>query len=299
MNRSVVSFLRYFLLPCTVLICILTCDHSSFASINRYITLQDQNISIHADSTPLDEILNEIAERAGISIVYYGSLGRNINITAEIDNVPIEKAFKRILKNSNLTFLYKKDPFDNVVISRISIFSGDGSDEKRNFGSEHVSGPPSVKETQPEKLPYDTDKADIAITRKELPENKSMDTQEGISFTRNTRSEFMKINRDTIVSQIETVPVSLSIGSAGYSSEVDSTESRGLQIISVADNSLLSDLGLQSGDVINNINGSEVSNNEQLADTIHKAITGPGSGMVLRIEVERNENLEPLYINME
>jgi hypothetical protein len=41
-----------------------------------------------------------------------------------------------------------------------------------------------------------------------------------------------------------------------------------------------------------------VSNSEQLADEIQKAVSGLGSGTILRIEVERDNNLEPIYVDM-
>lgn len=295
MYRSAFFSLRSFYIPFIALAFVFICRQHAFSASNSRILYNNQKLSIQASNVPLKEILNEIADKTGVYIVYYGSIDTYITLT--LDNVPFEKGLKRLLKDCNFSFIYKKDISslsEDFVLRSITIISDEGSAKKTSFGAE----PDPVLSGDRDNLHGTSTPPPVnpVISENKITADSGPGANEGISFSRETRAEFRKIERNSVINQIDASQVEIYTNFKGNQYKENM---KGLKINTILDDSLVSRLGIKQGDVVTNVNGTAITSSEQLAEQIQDAISGLGSGMILRIEVNRDDGIEPIYINMQ
>lgn len=265
------------------------------------VSARGNNLSVHAKGAQLRDILKEISDQADLSIVLYGDVDRPVNI--ELENVPLDKGLKRILSGCNFSFLYQKDDCissgDNLVLKSITILPKDKTSGHVRFGPLPDVASRAIDEdaaTKPEPIysRFSGSPEDKTVERSETPG--------GTYFEKEDRELFKGIGREEMSSQIETKPITIYPGMTVTTAEKvyggKTEEEQGIQITSLDKKGFLSKLGLKAGDIIHNVNGTKIADSDQLADKIQEAISGPGSGMILRIEVERDDGIEPIYVNM-
>lgn len=90
-------------------------------------------------------------------------------------------------------------------------------------------------------------------------------------------------NVDSLSQQISAIPI------------IDGPLSRGIKITNVAENSVLGQLGLGSGDIVNDVNGKSIQSTQQFL----QSLSSPSEGRsIVRIERTRNGRTDPIYINL-
>lgn len=159
-----------------------------------------------------------------------------------------------------------------------------------------TSGIYQAEENNSENAPDPAMADALADSAREEPEH------EGFTLARSDRELLKQTAPETLASQITASAFGHNPGmdpaKAGSRNQQDMEESVSIQITSIQKQSLFSKLGLQTGDIIRNINGTQITRAEQLAGEIYRVVTGPGNPL-LRIEVERGGAVEPIYINVE
>jgi hypothetical protein len=270
--------------------------YASYPAFAGTVLVQDQKITVHAKNTPLRDILQNISQQANLEILYYGTAGKTISI--DLNSMPMEDGLRRLLSGSNFSFLYQKsNPSDlssEIVLSRITIITEGNMSAPMRFGAQPE--PPAVQMVQ-ELAPAAAPVTAAVPADNTLPSGQPAD---GLSFSRTDREIFKKISKDELVSQVNASQVDVTPGVAGRPANPNGypEKTKGLRITNIQKDSLFSQIGLKNGDIIHNVNGTGISSGEQLADAVQRAVSGPGSGPILRIEVERDNKLEPVYVEM-
>ena len=75
---------------------------------NPIVAANGSKISVHADKIPLGQVLSELAGISALNIYLAPSLSE-IPVTASFDNLPVEKAVRRLLKDFNYLASFKKE----------------------------------------------------------------------------------------------------------------------------------------------------------------------------------------------
>lgn len=84
------------------------------------VTFSNNRLSLVAENEPFIPLLEEIAKKT--NVVIFVSKGLNPgNVSIRVDNLPLEKAFNRILKGFNVAMVYYKDQ-DKTRVSAVKIY---------------------------------------------------------------------------------------------------------------------------------------------------------------------------------
>lgn len=168
--------------------------------------------------------------------------------------------------------------------------------QARPYDEAQISGIYGAEENNKDNDPDPAMAEALADSVREEPEHG------GFTLLKSDRELFKQTAPETLASQITASASGYNQGmdpaKAGSQNQEDMEESVSLQITSIQKKSLFSKLGLQTGDIILNINGTKIDRAEQLTEEIYRIVTGPGSPM-LRIEVERGGAVEPIYVMVE
>ncbi|MCP3879981.1 MAG: PDZ domain-containing protein, partial [Sulfitobacter sp.] len=120
-------------------------------------------------------------------------------------------------------------------------------------------------------------------------------------FVKADRAIIGSLKPADIMNEIGGQTTGLRLGLAGGAdlgnAEAGGAEMEGVGVTSISQGSIFEKIGLQPGDVIQDINGIQPTTPNQMADALHQAISESG-GMV-RIEVERGDIIEPIYIEID
>ncbi|MBN1930697.1 MAG: PDZ domain-containing protein [Desulfobacterales bacterium] len=289
--------------------CFFQLSPNAIAIVNNSVIVRNQRLTIHVKDVPLERILQQISERTKISILFYGSIKQTVSI--ELVDMPIENTLKRLLSNSNFSFLYQKvdTPVcgNSIILKKIIVISKDASYRASRFSpvpdrANDISSEESERIYKYHNKNIVKQKAPIAEETSAETEN-TFEQREGFFFDKADRDKFRTLDREELYGQIAANTVTLRHGLSEDETGTDikdySQDNKGIQITSISKGSLFSQIGLNAGDVIRNINGTEITSSKQMTDGIQRAISGPGSGMIIRIEVERESNIEPIYVEME
>lgn len=119
-------------------------------------------------------------------------------------------------------------------------------------------------------------------------------------FVKTEKETIGRLSQADILSQLGGQTTTLRLGLAGgpdlrkEGSLLPAME--GVQVTGSIAGSIFEKIGLKTGDVIQDINGNRTTTPDQMADALLKSITESG-GMV-RIEVERGDLIEPIYVEI-
>ncbi|MCP3952106.1 MAG: hypothetical protein GY697_07805, partial [Desulfobacterales bacterium] len=85
----------------------LFCSQLSAAAPNQIhgqITVADQKLTLVAEKAPLESLLQQIAAKSDLAIVFHGSLAQTV--TLSLHDLPLEQGLRRLLKNCSFSFQY-------------------------------------------------------------------------------------------------------------------------------------------------------------------------------------------------
>ena len=71
-------------------------------------TSKTNKLSVYAEKQPLQNVLTQVALKTGLEILFDHSIKKNVTTT--INNMPLEKAVKQIVRKTNHIFYYKTNP---------------------------------------------------------------------------------------------------------------------------------------------------------------------------------------------
>ena len=91
----------------------------------------DEVISLTVQNQPLSSVLRQLSEITGYTFIYDKGWA-DLNITARVQNVSLDKTLRKILNNFNFTILYQED--GNVRIKLYEHTSDDSSYTPANTG---------------------------------------------------------------------------------------------------------------------------------------------------------------------
>lgn len=265
------------------------------SALRHKIIVKDDMLSMDVQNIRLDAILSRIADQTNIRILFYGVPTQEI--TLKLDSVPLENALKRVLKNSSVSFLYSEEKSKSgkpqIVLNEIVIISEKKGTEivysklaDDNAGS--LSSPP-VPPTERETPP---------AAKETVSEDKPKDSQrvygDGV-FVKLAPETSKKIALQEIFSSSNTITASLN---TALSQKIEASLDRnGVKIHTVEQGSALETLGLQPDDVIRQINGEAASNASKAESIIRKTLVNK-EDTIIKMEVERDEVIEPIYIEL-
>lgn len=90
------------------------------------VRVKDNLLTVKLKDAPLEKVLAEIANQAGISITFYGSMEGYLS--AEFSDFPVEKGLKRLIKDFNYVFIYGagKGKGGGPAIKELIIYAKEG-----------------------------------------------------------------------------------------------------------------------------------------------------------------------------
>jgi hypothetical protein len=279
-------------IPSLVLLCLLILTWHVKVFAGSEIDIKDGLLSVAAQDLRLDFILRQVAEKTNIRIVFYGSTDQRI--TTQINSTPVEEALKQLLSNTAFSFLYragKNEKGDILpVLSEIIIIPEKSGGETVYYSAKTM---PSAENEPPRIVSIPT----IA------PKNFKPSVDQPEEKQAYGRGVFVKLEPEMIkliavhelFSGSNSMPVKLD---SGLSQRIEEPAGLfGLAISSVDEGSILGRMGLKNGDVIRQINAERVADAHMAGEKIKKILSDLGSGPI-RIEVERNATVEPIYIEL-
>jgi hypothetical protein len=90
-------------------------------------------LKVSVDNQPFKKVLGEVAEKTGIAIVMKAPV--NKNLTINFDYLPLEKAFRQILRGSNCVFIYRSERTqDQAPLLQVLIFPKPSEQNKTVLG---------------------------------------------------------------------------------------------------------------------------------------------------------------------
>ena len=257
---------------------------------------------IDVEDVRLDYILGRVAKIADIQIVVYGTA--NKKVTCKIFNLPTEKGLKRLLSNTDVSFIYQEEVTENskreIVLKKVVVIGEKAGSKPVYF----MNSPEPV----PEKLPANRELADSGgnpaenIINSPVIEN---DQEHEKNFYGS--GVFINISKETAnLLAIQEIFSSSNTMTAQLDPELsrlegDKPDRYGLEIISIPKGSALEKLGFQEGNIIRRINSEPVSDSYQAEEKIKKHLSNSGAGRPIRIETEnradaKKTDTEPIYI---
>ncbi|WP_020585326.1 site-2 protease family protein [Desulfobacter curvatus] len=265
------------------------------SALRQQIIVKNDVLSMDVQNIGLDTILSRVADQTDIRILFYGLPTQKI--TMQLDSMPLEEALKRVLKNSSVSFLYSekknKSGKSQVVLNEIIIisekkgaeivYSKSADDDAGSLNSPPAppterEGAPAEEETASEDNVKDTERIyGDGVFVKLTPETSRNITVQEIFSSSNTITTALN---STISQKIKT-PV----------------DQIGVKIHTVEQGSALETLGLQPDDVIRQINGEAASDASKAESIIRETIVNKAD-TTIKIEVERDEIIEPIYIEL-
>lgn len=275
-----------------------------WASASPDIVISNERLSVSAENIPLHTILQQVAEKANLSIVVHGSLNQSVSIS--FTGLTVEEGLKRLLSRSNFSFLYQKekssDGSERVVLSKATIFAKDASASVLRFNPPPEKAVAVVAST-PEPI---ASAQDNALSRQPV-ESPPVLSEE--SATRVGRGIFVKSDRVTIGRltpaeiywQLAGRTTGLRLGLSGgpdlRTEAANQPAMEGFRITGISEGSVYEKMGLMPGDVIQDIDGKRITKHEQVTEAIERFLSVSGPNMI-RIEVEREDVIEPIYVEM-
>jgi hypothetical protein len=73
------------------------------------VRLEGERVSVRADAAPLSQILESLAQRTGMKVVWERNLGRP-NVTAIVEDCTPAEAVLRLLQGSGFNYAFSMDP---------------------------------------------------------------------------------------------------------------------------------------------------------------------------------------------
>lgn len=275
---------------------------SAYAKSTGTIKIQDDRASLNIKNAPLNDVLRNIAEQAGILIVFTGDVHRQVSLN--LSDISVEDALKRLLSGSNFSFIYQKIlPVGGtpvIVLQKVFVFSDTGSFDEIRFGAEpDMAMLAAVQDSVPE------DPVNSANRENPLPVPANYEPTEfprvgnGI-FVKASRNNLSTATATDLSTQFSGHAANLRLGLSGQLNPPGGYQAPedipGVQISNISKGSVMEQLGLKPGDVVSDINGTRITEPDQVVSAIHSALVDQG---MMRIEVERGNVIEPIYVEME
>lgn len=274
---------------------------SAIASTFPLVKIEDQQLSVSAQNASLEDILRQFSDQSRVAIEFYGSPQRSISI--EFSNVPIEDGLKRVLARSNVSFQYRREVDAggraDFILDKVLVVTNDAGDGLHRFEPAPLpeSPPPAPA---PEPPPAATSMAMSPAPTAVTASDETPRVGNGV-FIKADPTHLTNVSTDTIHAAFSGVTTPLTMRRTGDSpaegGEATAPMGQGVSVNSISPSGLMAQLGVQEGDVIQDINGTQTATPDQVAEALQRGLSEEGGGM-LRIEVERGDTVEPIYVDI-
>ena len=101
------------------------------------VRFHNNRLAVKVENTSVEQVMRKVAEQAGIMVTIYGRLDRRIS--ADFNNVPLEKGIKKLLARLNTSFLFRTYETESrqkrSVLEEVFIFPDGASTGSIRFGS--------------------------------------------------------------------------------------------------------------------------------------------------------------------
>ena len=216
-------------------------------------------IFVNAEEKTLVSILESVSQKTGIIIKSNGTLSEKISVS--IENVKVEDALKKLLYNRNYIFFYASDGKKQIKLAEVEIF-----DKKLNtLNALSISQEPEKKE-----LTANIEQSQIDETMKRVKTH----------WFYQQLKDRKKIAKEIIIGSPD-----------------DPLLNDGALIISISRDSIFDKIGLETGDIIQNINGSKVYSKKDLILALSKKQSNGGDIRIERFNPDK-EITYPIYIEL-
>lgn len=129
---------------CTLCLPSLCLSLPETATARPVVKFTDNRLTVRADNEPLIRVLEEVAGKTDI-VIFMAKEFEPGNITVRLDDLPLEKAFKKLLKRYNCVTMYNRKG-DRFVVTGLKIYpEGKTSGSMKTLVTESVS--PSSEST--------------------------------------------------------------------------------------------------------------------------------------------------------
>ena len=256
----------FLIVVCFVVICLVSVGtvHASSLSLN----VRNSRIDIHAEQVPLIDILRTISDEAEIIIESRDPLTELVSLN--LKRASIEQCLRRLLGNRNYALTYKKTGDNQIVPASMHIYgSGSVTLIRPEIKSEPLTLPPEdpfnrtdeIKTEPPAPPPEDPLKR---IERKSI--------EQALGDTN-------KLSKQITANFVSSGP-----------------EGSGIKLTRVPKNSFFSEIGLNEGDIVQDVNGEQVETVEAFIEALE---TASEEQTMIRIARIKNNNLmDPIYIEL-
>jgi hypothetical protein len=217
-----------------------------------------KKVRLSADSVSIEDILKEISEKTGIILYSTADLSEKISI--EIEDEPFEKCLQLILGDNSHVLVFRKTGDSEFTPIELKVY-------------------PKAEEKPAEKS--------NAVLNRSSDQSGSVPVREGVTnYDRSSiKRDFGDKNALTI--QIEAVETTYGEG----------TRDTGIRIAGIAEGSVFRQIGLETGDVIRDVNGRMVKSSREFVEAIQAVIDEKLP--TIRIARYKHDGKQlPVYINI-
>ena len=256
-------------------------------------------LTLRADRAELAQVLAEISRQAKIDIIVHGAI--QSEVTLEMQDASIDRVLRRLLKDFNFAFEYERvaalSGAAPIRLKRVAAYGRDQTGEPLRFLA--APGPPG--EVRPVAGPApESAAAPLLPPIDQSPDKDAVPVGKGV---------FLKIDREHLAGLVagdlpahgatRVAPLRFGhIGNRRLGSDLeDGQAASGVEVVAISPGSAFEALGLAPGDIIQDINGTQTATPELVAEALQRGL-GEENGGMLRIEVERGEVVEPVYVEL-
>ncbi len=241
-----------------VVVCYTVCFNTAVAS-SLSVKVVDSRVDIEANQVAVGDVLKAISDQTGIVLNLIEDLREPISL--HLKGISIETCIQQLMVNQNYVLLFKKLGDHEFIPIELRVFE---------------SGTVIAEDNKPIQTPAYSDTNQLAAPHPNDP----MKPYDRDTFWQ----EFG--DGDRLVGQI----------TADTEAYGEGIEDIGIRITGIAQNSPFKKIGLEPGNIIQNVNGRSTRNLDDLIQGIHAAYE-EGTPMIRIARQNNNHKFDPIYIN--
>lgn len=217
-----------------------------------------KRVYVSAEDVSIEDILNKISTQTGMKLDSAADLSETISI--HIENETIEKCLQLILDGKNYVVLFRKTGDNKFTPVELKIY-------------------PTITETGEGKNQ----------TPLNVPSDQPVNVSGPKGITNYDRASFERAfgDRNSLLAQIK----------ADETIYGEGTEDIGIRISGLAEDSVFKRIGLETGDIVRDVNGRQVKSLKEFIDAI-QAVLAEQLPTIRIARMKHNGRHQPLYINI-
>ena len=224
------------------------------------VSVKDSVVDLQAEQVPLIEVVEAICEKTGIVLKSNDPMRELVSV--DLKGITLEKCLRKLLSKRSYALVTEQGADDEVIYLSLHILAADF--------------PAGFEPSVPQKISSGA----IEEAALQTPDDPIKRYEKG-SFTRMIEDS-KKLKNQISAETLGTSP-----------------QGAGVLITKLSRESALRKIGLDVGDVVNNVNGKPVSTADELIETIQIESQNREQG-TLRIErLRQNEVMDPIYIELQ